>query len=80
MSEQIEISNNLLLAISKKLKELRIKAGYSSYETFANDYDLDRKQYWRFENGTNLTLKTLIKILQIHKVSLMDFFNDSAFK
>lgn len=64
----------LLFEIGKKLKQLRIDAEYSSYETFANDYDLDRKQYWRIENGTNLTLSTLNKILKIHKVSFQEFF------
>ena len=74
------ISRNLLIEIGEKIKEMRIKAGYSSYETFSYDYDLDRKQYWRIENGTNITMNTLIKILKIHKTSLRDFFNAPVFK
>ena len=31
--------------------------------------------YWRVENGANITLKTLLKILDIHKLSLAEFFN-----
>ncbi|MBI2258363.1 MAG: XRE family transcriptional regulator [Flavobacteriia bacterium] len=68
--------NNLQYKVSKKIKNLRIINGYTSYETFANDYDLDRKQYWRIENGSNITLKTLDKILSIHKISVSDFFKD----
>lgn len=63
-------------AISNKLKELRISKGYTSYETFAFDNELNRVQYWRIESGQNITLKTLIKVLQIHEKSLEEFFKD----
>lgn len=71
--KQIE---NTLAQIGSKLKELRVQKGYSSYETFALDNDLDRKQYWRMENGSNITISTLLKILQIHQISLKEFFKD----
>lgn len=73
-------NKEILIKLGEKLKELRIDAGYSSYENFAHDYDLDRKQYWRMENGANITFLSLIKILNIHKLSLIDFFKDKAFK
>lgn len=72
MSEHNSLSNK----VSEKIKALRFKKGYSSYETFANDFNLDRKQYWRIENGSNITLKTLEKILEIHNISVNDFFKD----
>ncbi|MFM9840547.1 MAG: hypothetical protein ACKVOQ_19925 [Cyclobacteriaceae bacterium] len=50
--------------------------GYKSYETFALDHEVDRKQYWRIENGSNITLATLLKVLKIHKISLKRFFSD----
>ena len=62
--------------IADKLKELRKGKGYKSYETFAFDNNLNRVQYWRIESGQNITLKTLIKVLQIHNISLSDFFQD----
>lgn len=65
-----------LALIALKIKQLRKSSGCKSYETFALDHDLDRKQYWRVEKGTNITLATLIKVLDIHKISLKDFFND----
>lgn len=55
---------------------MRIDAGFTSYESFANAKDLDRKQYWRIENGANITITTLIRILEIYKISLKDFFSD----
>ena len=61
-------------SIAEKLKSLRIKAGYKSHETFAWDNELPRVQYWRMEKGTNFTIKTLVKILDIHKISMEEFF------
>jgi len=65
-----------LIRIANKIKELRIEKGYSSHETFAWDNDLNRVQYWRIEKGSNITLKTLLAILDIHKISLSSFFKD----
>lgn len=61
--------------IAARLKKLRIEKGYSSYETFSWEHDLPRVQYWRMEKGTNFTIKTLLKILEIHGLSLKEFFN-----
>ena len=62
--------------IADKLKKLRVEKGYSSHENFAWDNNLNRVQYWRIEKGTNITIKTLLSILDIHKISLKDFFCD----
>jgi transcriptional regulator with XRE-family HTH domain len=63
--------------IGQKLRELRKKKGYSSAETFAYDYDLPRVHYWRIEKGkVNITIKSLHKLLSIHKISLEEFFSD----
>jgi len=67
-----------LKKIGQKLEKLRIQNGYGSYESFAIENGLSRMQYWRMEKGkTNLTLRSLIVILNIHKVSLKDFFSDN---
>ncbi len=71
-----KVKTSKISLIASKLKQLRIEAGFTSYEQFANSKDLDRKQYWRIENGANITLSTLIKLLEIHKVSLKEFFID----
>ena len=66
--------NLLVSKIASKLKKLRIEKGLTSYEKFAYQYDLSRTQYWRMEKGTNFTIKYLMKILEIHQISLEDFF------
>jgi transcriptional regulator with XRE-family HTH domain len=62
--------------IGKKLVELRLSKGYTSHESFALDYELPRVHYWRIEKGKiNLTLKTLCKILDIHGLTVEEFFH-----
>ena len=65
-----------ILKIANKIKELRFQKGYTSHEYFAWDNNLSRPQYWRIEKGTNITMKTLLTILDIHKISLSEFFRD----
>jgi transcriptional regulator with XRE-family HTH domain len=72
-----EVLKQLVERIAQKLVELRKKKGYSSYESFAFDHDIPRMQYWRIEKGkTNITLKSLVKILAIHKLTVEEFFGD----
>lgn len=66
--------------IAEKVKQLRINKGYSSYENFAYENDLSRVQYWRLERGTNFTINYLLRVLEIHKLSLSEFFSDIDFK
>lgn len=62
--------------IGHKLAQLRKKKGYTSYESFAYDYDLPRAHYWRMEKGkVNITIRSLQRILSIHKVTMEEFFN-----
>ena len=67
--------NTTLIQLGKRIKELRISAGYKSYEVFAWENNLSRIQYWKMEQGTNCTLKSLNKILKIHQLSFNEFFS-----
>jgi transcriptional regulator with XRE-family HTH domain len=67
----------ILEKIGARLTELRKKKGYSSHEDFAYDYDIPRVQYWRIEKGkTNLTIRSLCKLLAIHNLTVEEFFRD----
>lgn len=66
-------SDQWLDTVAQALKNMRTEKGYTSYETFAIDHGLDRKQYWRVENASNITLKTLTRILEIHGHDLISF-------
>ena len=63
-----------LKAIGLKLRELRRKKGYTSYEAFAWDHDLTRQTVGRAETGKNISLKTLQTLLKIHKITFEEFF------
>jgi transcriptional regulator with XRE-family HTH domain len=70
--ELLEIA---LKDIGNKLAELRRTKGYTSHESFAYDHDIPRMHYWRIENGkTNLTIRSLMRILSVHNVTLQEFF------
>lgn len=61
--------------IGLQLMELRKELGYSNLEEFAHDHGIPRVQYWRIEKGkANLTLKSLHRLLAIHKIPIADFF------
>ncbi|MBL6663505.1 MAG: helix-turn-helix domain-containing protein [Flavobacteriales bacterium] len=60
--------------IGQQLKALRQQAGYTSYAGFAWDNDLPKTQYGRMEKGTNCTLKSLQRVLDIHGLSFGEFF------
>jgi hypothetical protein len=61
--------------IGQQLRALRTAAGYSSYADFAWAHDLPKTQYGRMEKGANCTIKSLIKVLDIHGLSIHQFFN-----
>jgi transcriptional regulator with XRE-family HTH domain len=66
---------HLLINIGQRLAELRVKKGYATIKDFAAKYGLPEIQYWRMERGkANLTLKSLVRVLVIHNISVQEFF------
>lgn len=66
---------NLLTDIGQSLAGLRMKKGYATIKAFAEKYDLPEIQYWRMEKGkANVTLRSLSRILRIHRLSVHEFF------
>jgi len=66
---------SLKMHIGSELKKLRVNAGYKSYEVFAWDNKISHIQYWKMEKGTNCTLKSLKRDLDIHDIRMDAFFN-----
>jgi len=67
--------NELHQKIGAELKSMRLLAGFSSYEVFADKNNLSKIQYFKMEKGTNFTLKSLDRILKIHDISIINFFH-----
>lgn len=66
-------------AIGNRIRELRLGAGYTSYRTFANEHGMSSKGYWKVESGENFTVNTILKIVEIHKITLKEFFEGVEF-
>jgi len=67
--------NELHQKVGAELKRMRLLAGFSSYEVFADKNKLSKIQYFKMEKGTNFTLKSLDRILKIHDISIINFFH-----
>ena len=68
--------DKLVKAIGKRVKQLRVEAGYTSYEDFAKRHDLHRMTMHRIEAGKSVSLRTLNIILQKLGVSYKEFFDE----
>lgn len=76
--ETIETEDVRIKQIGKHIKDLRIAKGYSSAEIFAYEHGLNRVSYWRMEKGCNITMTSLLRIIDIHQITLQEFFNGLA--
>lgn len=73
MSKDQESDLNVLMG--KKLRELRIASGFTSYENFAVEFDLARKYYWEVEKGkVRPSVSYIQKVLSFHNITLSEFF------
>ena len=69
-------SEKELKKIGLRLKALRKSKGYTSPDKFSYENNLNRSQYGKYEAGnTNITIGTLISILNCFGVSLSEFFD-----
>lgn len=77
MTKKDAYINNELENLSARLKALRLKRGYSNYESFAFENGIPRAQYGRYENRQDLRFSSLVKVLKALDITLEEFFSDS---
>ncbi|HTJ11262.1 MAG TPA: helix-turn-helix transcriptional regulator [Dinghuibacter sp.] len=65
-----------LVKLGARIKALRIKAGYASYETFAYEHGLPRAQYGRYEQGKDLRFSSLVKVVASFGMTINEFFQE----
>jgi transcriptional regulator with XRE-family HTH domain len=63
-----------LTILGKRIKDLRIKQGYTNYENFAFEHEIPRAQFGRYENGENLRYSNLVKIIRAFDITVEEFF------
>lgn len=73
---QISVEDSRLSQIGNRVRALRKAKTNLSAEDFANEKGFDRVQYSRIENGANITMKTLLKVVDAHNITLKEFFSD----
>lgn len=57
------------------IRNIRISQGYNSAEKFATDHGLNRSVYQRWENGEDLNLSSLLRLLELFGISGSDLFS-----
>lgn len=65
-----------LKEVGNRLKELRKEKGFKNYEHIAYELGMSRSQYWKYEQGGNIELATLLRVLNLLGVTLGEFFKD----
>ncbi|MFP3591941.1 helix-turn-helix domain-containing protein [Chryseobacterium sp. SIMBA_038] len=74
MEESDFSKEEVLIKLGKRIKELRIAKGYSSYEYFAYEHNISRAQYGRYEKGEDLRFSSLAKVINALGITMKDFF------
>lgn len=67
-------TNSILINLGSTLRQLRMRKGFKSAEVFSFENELNRTAYWRWENGQNITMKNLIRLCDIHKITPKELF------
>lgn len=64
------------IKLGARIKQLRKDAGFTNAEDFAHQYSFPRSGYSKMEQGKNIEYFTLIKILNCHGISYVEFFSE----
>lgn len=62
--------------VGARIKQLRITAGYTNADDFAFEHSYTPSAYRGLEKGRNIELNTLIRILNCHGISYIEFFGE----
>jgi transcriptional regulator with XRE-family HTH domain len=74
--QKIYSKEETLKKLGIRIRQLRIKAGHSSYEYFAYENNISRAQFGRYERGEDIRFGTLLKIISAFGLSLEEFFSE----
>ncbi|RLJ31165.1 helix-turn-helix transcriptional regulator [Chryseobacterium indologenes] len=76
MEEKEFLKDEVLQKLGKRIKQIRIAKGYSSYEYFAYEHNISRAQYGRYEKGEDLRFSTLAKVIHAFGMTMDEFFSE----
>lgn len=69
-------SNTYPKKLWERIRQLRLKKGYTSYEYFAYDHHISRAQFGRYEKGQDLRFTSLLKVFNALQSTLEEFFSE----
>lgn len=70
-SVEVQLKN-----LGKRITALRKKKGFTNYEFFAYENRIGRSQYGRYEKGTDMQFSSIIKLIEMHGMSVKEFFSE----
>ena len=65
-----------LKLVGKRIQELRKAKGYTNYEYFAFEHNIPRAQYGRYEQGQDMRISSLLKVIDAFGITPKEFFAD----
>ena len=65
-----------LKRLGERIKELRLKKGFTSYEVFAYENEISRAQFGIYEKGEDMRFTSLLRVVKALDISLEDFFSE----
>ena len=71
-----EFTAKQLEKLGQRIKAVRKAKGYTNYEHFAYQNGFNRVQYGRYENGANISFKTLVRLIAAFDMTLEEFFSE----
>ena len=71
-----KLPNEDLIKLGDRIKALRIKKGYTSYEYFAYEHNISRAQFGRYEKGEDLRYTSLLKVIRALDMTPEEFFSE----
>ena len=68
------VNNRDITTLANRIKELRVKQGFTNYEYFAYEKKIARSQYGRYEQGEDIRFSSLIKLIRAFGLTPSEFF------
>jgi len=62
--------------LGARIRAIRKLKGYTSFEKFANEHDIHRTQWGKYETGEDMYVSTLMKVIKVLDISIEEFFSE----
>lgn len=74
-AKRLDDDQKVFKKIGKRIKQLRIDAGYTNAEKFAFEHEITRSQYANWERGQDMLTSSVLRISRAHGITIQDFFS-----